>query len=357
MPRPIELRSDTFTQPTDAMRQAIANAIVGDDMVGEDPTVNELERRMCQLLGKPAAVYACSGSQSNQIAIWSHCRPGDELLIESTGHIANWEGGAPAVCSGVSIRRVPGEGGMLTPADLTPVLRPRNQHAAQQTLLCLENTTNLGGGRVWPFEQFQEVCAWARPHGLKIHLDGARLFNAVIASGISADRWASEVDSVSICFSKGLGCPMGSVLVGNEQVIADARRARKIFGGALRQSGMMAAAAVHAIDLTSIVLPTTTRTRDGSLKDSSTSLIYQFPKTKWRPTWSSFKSTKHGGLQAISLNDWHRQQSTKTPSAHSRYAPCSILMLRVSTLSERSKFSPKLPAARIADRNAIQTQS
>lgn len=244
----VELRSDTFSQPTAAMRQAIANAVVGDDMVGEDPTVNELERRMGQLLGKPAAVYLCSGSQSNQSAIWAHCAPGDELLIESHGHIAEYESGGPAVLRGVSLRRIAGQGGMLTVDDLAPRLRGVNQHVPTQTLLCVENTTNIGGGRVWPFDQFRDVCDWAHRSGLKVHLDGARLFNAVVASGVPAADWAAEVDSVSICFSKGLGCPMGSILVGSEEVIAKARRARKIFGGALRQSGMMAASAMYALD-------------------------------------------------------------------------------------------------------------
>lgn len=244
----VELRSDTFSQPTAAMRQAICEAVVGDDMVGEDPTVNELERRMAELLGKPAAVYMCSGTQSNQSAVWAHCQPGDELFIESLGHIGDWEGGGPAVLRGVSLRRVVGRGGMLSVEDLQPHLRAVNQHVPIQTLLCLENTTNMGGGRVWPFEQFEAVCRWARENSLKIHLDGARLFNAVVASDVSAASWANEVDTVSICFSKGLGCPMGSVLVGSEDAIAKARRARKVFGGALRQSGMMAASALHAID-------------------------------------------------------------------------------------------------------------
>lgn len=244
----VELRSDTFSLPTDAMRQAIASAVVGDDMVGEDPTVNALEARMCELLGKPASVYLCSGTQSNQAAVWAHCQPGDEMLIESLGHIGDWEGGGPAALRGVSVRRVQGHGGMLTLDDLQGRIRNPSQHVAVQTLLALENTTNMGGGRVWPIDQFADVCAWARNNGLKTHLDGARLFNAVVASGVAARDWCKHVDSVSVCFSKGLGCPMGSILAGSEETIAKARRARKIFGGALRQSGMMAAAALYAID-------------------------------------------------------------------------------------------------------------
>lgn len=249
MPEHIELRSDTFTNPTREMRTAIAEALVGDDMVGEDPTVNELESRVAALLGKEAAVFTCSATQANQAAVWAQCQRGDELLIEQAGHIANWEAGGPAVISGVSVRRIAGRGGMLTLADVESVLRPMDDvHIPRQTLLCLENTTNMGGGRVWPVEQFREVARFARSNGKRVHLDGARLFNAAVASGVSVAEWAAEVDSVSICFSKGLGCPMGAILVSDQETIRHARRARKVLGGALRQAGMMAAAAIYALD-------------------------------------------------------------------------------------------------------------
>jgi threonine aldolase len=244
----VELRSDTFTRPTPGMREAIARAEVGDDMVGEDPTVNALEARMAELLGKEAAVFACSGTQSNQMGVWTHCSSGDELLIEETGHIANYEAGGPAVLSGVSVRRIAGDFGRLDVAQLDGQIRGGNVHFAPTKLLCLENSTNLGGGRTYPLDQIRRVADWAHRHELKVHLDGARLFNACIARGYSARDCVEPLDTVSICFSKGLGCPMGSVLVGSRAEIARARRARKLFGGALRQAGIVAAACLYALD-------------------------------------------------------------------------------------------------------------
>ncbi|MEI8018286.1 MAG: GntG family PLP-dependent aldolase [Schlesneria sp.] len=244
----IDLRSDTVTKPTPDMRAAIASAEVGDDMSGEDPTVNRLERMVADLLDKEAAVYNCSGTQSNQMAIRAHCQQGDEILIDETGHIVNYEAGGPAALSGVSARCLRGRGGLLDVEDLEGKIRPDNQHCCITRLVCIENTTNLGGGRVWPLDQVKRVGEWARSHGLKVHLDGARLFNAAIAAGYSAKEFTSHVDSVSICFSKGLGCPMGSILVGDNATIQRARRARKLFGGALRQAGMMAAAAIYALE-------------------------------------------------------------------------------------------------------------
>lgn len=244
----VEMRSDTMTKPSPGMRAAIAAAEVGDDMVGEDPTVNRLEARMAELLGKEAAVFACSGTQSNQMGVWTHCHSGDELLIEQTGHIANFEAGAPAALSGVSVRRLAGDGGLLDLDRLQGALRPPNQHFSPTRLLCVENSTNLGGGRTYPLEQLARVCSWAREHDLKVHLDGARLFNACVARNYSAADVARHLDTVSICFSKGLGCPMGSILVGSAEDITRARRARKLFGGALRQAGIVAAAALYAIE-------------------------------------------------------------------------------------------------------------
>jgi threonine aldolase len=244
----IDLRSDTVTKPTAAMRAAIASAEVGDDMSGEDPTVNRLERLMADMLGKEAAVYNCSGTQSNQMAIRAHCQQGDEILIDETGHIVNYEAGGPAALSGVSARCLHGKGGLLDVEDLEGKVRADNQHCCITRLVCVENTTNLGGGRVWPLAQMARVSEWSHGHGLKVHLDGARLFNAEIARGYSAREFTQHVDSVSICFSKGLGCPMGSILIGDAATIHRARRARKLFGGALRQAGMMAAAAIYALE-------------------------------------------------------------------------------------------------------------
>ena len=244
----IDLRSDTVTRPTAAMRAAIASAEVGDDMSGEDPTVNRLEQFMADLLGKEASVYNCSGTQSNQMAIRAHCQQGDEILIDETGHIVNYEAGGPAALSGVSARLLRGHGGMLDVEDLEGKVRPDNQHCCITRLVCIENTTNLGGGRVWSLDQVKRVGEWSHRHGLKVHLDGARLFNAAIAKGYTVKEFCHHVDSVSICFSKGLGCPMGSILVGDAATIHRARRARKLFGGALRQAGMMAAAAIYALE-------------------------------------------------------------------------------------------------------------
>lgn len=244
----VELRSDTMTRPTPGMREAIARAEVGDDMSGEDPTVNELEARMAELLGKDAAVFACSGTQSNQMGVWTHCQTGDEILIDKTGHIANFEAGGPAIHSGTSIRMLNGEGGLIDVDLVQDALRPVNQHFTPTRLVCLENSTNLGGGRTYPLEQIARVCGFAHEQGFKTHLDGARLFNACAARGYSARDVAAHFDTVSICFSKGLGCPMGSILVGSAADMTRARRARKIFGGALRQAGIPAAACLYAID-------------------------------------------------------------------------------------------------------------
>lgn len=244
----INMLSDTVTRPTLQMRQAMANAEVGDDMGGEDPTVNRLEARMCELLNKEAAVFACSGTQSNQMGVRTHCVPGDELLIETSGHIAVFEGGAPAALSGVMCRTLPGRRGMLDVSDLEGHVKADNQHLCVTRLVCLENTTNAGGGFAYPVEQLKRVCDWAHSNGLKTHLDGARLFNAAVASKISVKEICAGFDTVSICFSKGLGCPMGSVLVGSAQDIRKARRVRKMLGGALRQAGIVAAAAVYALD-------------------------------------------------------------------------------------------------------------
>lgn len=244
----LDLRSDTVTRPTEAMRQAMMTAEVGDDMMGEDPTVNLLEQRMAEMFGHESAVLACSGTQSNQMAVRIHCQPGDELLIHSTGHICNFEGGAPAALSGVSVRTLGGEGGMLNTDELNGMIRANDQHFCRTRLVCVENTTNIGGGRVYPLQTLQEIAAWTRQHNLHLHLDGARLFNAIVAGDYSAATIGSLFDTISICFSKGLGCPFGSILIGNEETIQRARRVRKLFGGALRQSGFIAAAAIHALD-------------------------------------------------------------------------------------------------------------
>lgn len=244
----IDLRSDTVTKPTAAMKQAMMDAEVGDDVMGEDPTVNHLERLVADLLGKEAAVFACSGTQSNQMGVRVHCVPGDELLINSTGHIGIFEGGGPAALSGVTVRQLVAPKGMLTVEDLQDQPRVDDQHYCRTRLICLENTTNIAGGYIYPLSQLRDVASWARGLGLKMHLDGARFFNATVAGGYSPQELAECFDTISICFSKGLGCPMGSILVGTAADMHLARRARKMFGGALRQAGFAAAAAIYALE-------------------------------------------------------------------------------------------------------------
>ncbi len=244
----IEMRSDTMTKPTPAMRQAIVNAEVGDDMSGEDPTVNRLEALIAEKLGKEAAVFACSGTQSNQMGVRVHCAPGDELLIEAWGHIASYEAGAPAALSGVTCRPIQGRRGLLDVNDLDGQIHRDDQHLCPTRLVCVENTANRGGGTVYSLGALQQIGAWAHEHGLMVHMDGARLFNAVVAGGYSSQEICEPVDTISVCFSKGLGCPMGSALVGSAEQMRKARRARKLFGGALRQAGIVAAAAIHALE-------------------------------------------------------------------------------------------------------------
>ena len=244
---PIDLRSDTVTQPTAAMRHAMASADVGDDVLGADPTTARLEQHVADMLGKEAALYMPSGTMVNQIAIRLHCRPGDEFLCEKDCHIYNYEQGAFAQLSGVVAQPVEGNRGVWSLAQLPPLVRPDNEHFVRTRLICFENTHNRGGGNVLPFTEVERICQWARAAGIRTHLDGARLFNAVISSGIEAAKWAGLFDTVSVCFSKGLGAPVGSALVGPRDLIREARRHRKLFGGGMRQCGIIAAGALYAL--------------------------------------------------------------------------------------------------------------
>jgi threonine aldolase len=246
--RPIDLRSDTVTRPTPGMRAAIAAAEVGDDVFGDDPTVIRLQEKLAALLGKEAALFVPSGTMSNQVCVKTHTQPGDELLCEAACHIYNNESGGPAVLSGVMCRTIPGDHGILDVTQLEDKIRPDNEHLVRTRLVCLENTHNRGGGKVYPLEKIQAISAWARRHGLAMHLDGARLWNAVVATGIPAAQWARPFDSVSVCFSKGLGAPVGSALAGPRDFVARARRVRKLFGGGMRQVGVLAAAALYALE-------------------------------------------------------------------------------------------------------------
>ncbi len=244
----IDVRSDTVTQPTPEMLQAMMSAPLGDDVYSEDPTTNLLQEKLADLFGKKMALFVPSGTMSNQLAVKTHTQPGDELLCDSTCHIYTWEAGGPAVLSGVTCRTIEGQYGILDVAQLKDKIRPGNEHYVRTKLVCLENTHNRGGGKIYPLEKIKLISDWARENNLRMHLDGARLWNAIIASGISAKNWASHFDSVSVCFSKGLGCPIGSALIGSEEFIKQARRNRKLFGGAMRQSGVIAAAALYAIE-------------------------------------------------------------------------------------------------------------
>ena len=247
MTNSIDLRSDTVTRPGKAMRQAIMEAVVGDDTIDVDPTVNELEQLSAELLGKEAAIFMPSGTMTNQVALRLHCQPGDEFLCETECHILNYEQGAYAQLSGLVPHAVTGDNGVLDLQQLAGLIRPDNEHFTRTRLLCLENTHNRGGGRVQPIQNVIEICQWAHDQGLRTHLDGARLFNAVAASGVPADQWSRHFDTVSICFSKGLGAPVGSALVGSQELISEARRHRKLFGGGMRQAGVIAAGALYAL--------------------------------------------------------------------------------------------------------------
>jgi threonine aldolase len=245
----IDLRSDTVTRPTSGMRAAMAAAEVGDDVFGDDPTVCRLEERVADLLGKEAAIYVPSGTMSNQIAVNVHMLPGDELLCDVNCHIYNYEAGGPAILSSVTCRTIDGDYGILDVTDLDDKIRnPDDVHLVRTRMVALENTHNRGGGRIYPIEKIEAISQWARKNGLIMHLDGARLWNAIVATGISAKEWGKHFDTVSVCFSKGLGAPVGSALAGPRAVIAKARRTRKLFGGGMRQAGIIAAACIYAID-------------------------------------------------------------------------------------------------------------
>ena len=244
----IDLRSDTVTRPTEGMRRAMVEAPLGDDVFGEDPTVNRLEEYVAGLLGKEAALYAPSGTMCNQIGVFVGTSRGDEVILHEGAHIFVYEAGAPAVLSGVQVRTLPGEGGAISPEALRAAVRPENVHFPRPTLLSLENTHNTAGGKVYPLEEFAAVAAVAREMGLRVHLDGARLFNAQKATGIPAREWCEHADTISVCSSKGLGAPVGSLLAGDEETIREARRARKAFGGGMRQAGVIAAASLYAFE-------------------------------------------------------------------------------------------------------------
>ena len=229
------------------MREAMASAPVGDDVLGDDPTVQELEKETATLLGKEAALYTPSGTMANQLALRCHTQPGDEILLEGEAHIYYYESGGPAALSGVMCRCLSGQRGVFTAADVEAVLRPSDPHFAPTRLVCIENTHNRGGGKVWTLQAVQDVAVAARKHKLMFHLDGARLWNACAATGVTEREYAACFDTVSVCFSKGLGAPVGSALAGPRELVQRARRFRKMFGGGMRQAGIVAAGALYAL--------------------------------------------------------------------------------------------------------------
>lgn len=244
----VDLRSDTVTRPGEAMRAAIAAADVGDDVHGDDPTVNRLQQRAAELLGKEAALYVPSGTMANQVAIRAVCEPGDEIVIDALTHCFNYESGAPAALSGVSIRTVRGQRGIFTGADIAAAVRGESIHFARPRMVVVENTNNSGGGSIWPTETLADVRRVATDLNLHVHMDGARLMNACVARGLAPTSYTTYVDTVSMCFSKGLGAPVGSIVAGAARLIERMRRFRKMFGGAMRQAGLLAAGALYALD-------------------------------------------------------------------------------------------------------------
>lgn len=246
---PIDLRSDTVTQPTAAMHEAMAAAPLGDDVLEGDPTVRELEAKTAALLGKDDTIFVPSGTMANLLALRAQTSHGDEMICDEQCHIVYYETGGYAAVAGLSVRYTHGEHGLFTADDFEPLVRLWDDpHFPKPKLLAVENTHNRGGGIPWPVDRLAHVCERAHARGLRVHMDGARLWNACAATGTSPAEYAVHADSVSVCFSKGLGCPVGSALVGDRATINRARHLRKMFGGAMRQSGMLAAAAIYALD-------------------------------------------------------------------------------------------------------------
>ena len=247
----VDLRSDTVTRPTPGMREAIARAEVGDDVFGDDPTVRALERRVAALTAKAAALFVPSGTMGNQLAVALHTRPGDQVVLEAESHIFLYEQAGVAANSGCLAHIVPAERGVVDPAALDAALEeddPEDDHIARAALLCLENTHNRHGGAIVPLERLSATAAAARERSLSVHLDGARLWNASVATGVPLRDWAAPFDTVMMCFSKGLGAPVGSILVGSAEAMRRARRLRKRWGGGMRQAGILAAACLYALD-------------------------------------------------------------------------------------------------------------
>lgn len=244
----IDLRSDTVTRPSAAMRQAMASAEVGDDVFGEDPTVNRLQERVAEMLGKESALYVPSGTMGNQTCIKVHTQAGDEVICERGAHVFNYETGGIAFLSSAQVHTIDGKHGVLALDDIKRAIRPGFYYMPRTRLICLENTHNRAGGTIYPIDNIREISAFAKAENIRTHLDGARLWNASVATGITPKEYASYFDSVSVCLSKGLGAPVGSVIAGTGEFIAAARHYRKILGGGMRQAGVLAAAGLYALE-------------------------------------------------------------------------------------------------------------
>jgi threonine aldolase len=250
----VDLRSDTFTKPTPAMRRAMAEAEVGDDVYGEDPTVNRLQKRAAEIFGREAALFVPSGSMGNLLAIRTHTRPTNEVICEAWSHVSLYELGSMCTIAGCLPRTVRMPDGILTWEIIEPLIREKIYYDSQTALVCLENTSNMHGGVVYPQEVADDVCDKAHAAGLKVHLDGARIFNASVTAGRSVAEMTRKFDSAMFCLSKGLGAPVGSMLVGSRDFIAEARIGRKMLGGGMRQAGVLAAAGLLALEETPKIL-------------------------------------------------------------------------------------------------------
>jgi len=243
----VDLRSDTVTKPTPGMLEAMWSAKVGDDVFGEDPSINELETMAANMFGMEAGLFCPSGTMTNQIAIKCHTQPGDEVICDESAHVYQYEGGGIAFNSGASVKLLHGDRGRITAAQVQAAINPDDVHRANTSLVCLENTSNRGGGSCYDFAEIKKIKAVSAEHGLAFHLDGARLWNALVAKNETARQYGEAFDSISICLSKSLGCPVGSVLLGKKDLIKKARRIRKVFGGGMRQAGFIAAAGIYAL--------------------------------------------------------------------------------------------------------------
>jgi threonine aldolase len=243
-----DFRSDTLTRPTREMRLAMMEAEVGDDVFGEDPTVNRLQEMIAEMTGKEAALFVASGTQGNEVCISAHTKPGQEIIVGKESHIFNYECGGPALLSGVQLYPINEQNGIVTVEQVKSALRHVDVHYPQTSLVCLENTHNRSGGIILPIENIERISKFASAHNLKMHLDGARLWNACVATGISLKEYCRHFDSISLCFSKGLGAPVGSIVVGDNQFINSVHYYRKVYGGGMRQVGILAAACIYAVE-------------------------------------------------------------------------------------------------------------